>query len=545
MSNVTSKCGRGHMRIAIVIAAVLLMPLVADAQYYHNLGPIDTLTTGAADDASPSIEHGWFEIPPGSYTWLVFTRTVGGSSLVCGMRHKAPDLAWPQSITPISAFHPPGKVRRPGAAASQYYVEDSASQTFDRRSFRVAAWEQQVSGVWNIWYSASADETTWTAPVALTNDSLDNTDVQVRMLRDSTIVVAWRRGAQLLGTHLTPHASSGPVALATSSDPAFEYDTALHWEGLNILWTSREQAGSQVVAWRRLLSSSSMADSLTPPDTLDIPRTIGSPVMVPWYWSSQPLLMFEADENGTSDVFGWSSDSWPGFTNLSDDPESNDRNPATAFCPIVTLRKGNARQWITLDVSVFERQARGDSSLVFWPGDYLGSDTVRSEGHNRNAAVGTGFFPAGNGYFYYPVVWESNRTGRNHLYGTFVQSIFASVDDPVTQPATFELDQNYPNPFNGETVILLRMSPGGGTSGTASVPARSAGTAGSHVTLNVYDLLGQRVASIYDGPLGPGPHQFTWAPHGLASGMYICRVAVSETGTGPHAIRQIKMLHLR
>ena len=251
--------------------------------------------------------------------------------------------------------------------------------------------------------------------------------------------------------------------------------------------------------------------------------------MVPWYWSSQPWLMFESDENGSSDVFGWSSDSWPGFSNLSDDPESDDRNPGAAFCPIITLRKGDARAWMTLEVSVFERRAQGDSSLVFWPGDYRGSDTVRSEGHNRDVTISPGFFPAGDGYFYYPVTWESNRTGRQHLYGAFVQSLFADVDAPVTQPEEFTLEQNYPNPFNGETLISLRMPVTG--SGT--------GYGRSRVSIRIYDLLGRLVSSVYDGPLGPGPHTFPWRPRGLATGTYICRVSAAG------AIRHVRILYVR
>ncbi|HAV22765.1 MAG TPA: hypothetical protein DCX46_04580, partial [Bacteroidetes bacterium] len=65
--------------------------------------------------------------------------------------------------------------------------------------------------------------------------------------------------------------------------------------------------------------------------------------------------------------------------------------------------------------------------------------------------------------------------------------------------------QNYPNPFNPSTMIGFNL------------PVESA------VRLEVYNVLGQRVAILRDGPLGPGFHQVEWNQR-IDSGVYYYRI---------------------
>jgi hypothetical protein len=119
-----------------------------------------------------------------------------------------------------------------------------------------------------------------------------------------------------------------------------------------------------------------------------------------------------------------------------------------------------------------------------------------------------------------------------------------SVRDDRGQPDAFACD-SYPNPFNGETVMCVTMPSTGGTFGTPAGTGRGARVDGSRVTIDVYDLLGRQVGSVYDGPLGPGSHRFAWAPRGLASGVYVCRVTAAGSASPAGAVRLIKMLYLR
>ncbi len=73
----------------------------------------------------------------------------------------------------------------------------------------------------------------------------------------------------------------------------------------------------------------------------------------------------------------------------------------------------------------------------------------------------------------------------------------------IAQAATsFLLHQNYPNPFNPSTTIRFEIVERG------------------HVTLRVYDLLGNQVAELANETLDPGAYSTEFNAVGLASGVY-------------------------
>ncbi len=87
-----------------------------------------------------------------------------------------------------------------------------------------------------------------------------------------------------------------------------------------------------------------------------------------------------------------------------------------------------------------------------------------------------------------------------------------SVDNPPDGlPTRIELAQNYPNPFNPTTTInfaLARKGP---------------------VVLEVFNLLGQRVATLVNEVLPPGVHSVTYDGNSVASGLYLYRLTTGET----------------
>jgi hypothetical protein len=84
------------------------------------------------------------------------------------------------------------------------------------------------------------------------------------------------------------------------------------------------------------------------------------------------------------------------------------------------------------------------------------------------------------------------------------ESTVSSVDNEL--PQGYALEQNYPNPFNPTTTISFAL-------GKAS-----------NVKLTVYNLLGQKVATLIDSRLAAGAHTVLFDASKLSSGVYIYRL---------------------
>lgn len=86
----------------------------------------------------------------------------------------------------------------------------------------------------------------------------------------------------------------------------------------------------------------------------------------------------------------------------------------------------------------------------------------------------------------------------------YVQSTTVSVGSTNFElPETFSLSNNYPNPFNPTTQISY------------SVPRSG------HLSLRIYNLLGEEVATLFDGVRAAGNYVATFDARGLASGVYL------------------------
>lgn len=73
-------------------------------------------------------------------------------------------------------------------------------------------------------------------------------------------------------------------------------------------------------------------------------------------------------------------------------------------------------------------------------------------------------------------------------------------------PKGFALEQNYPNPFNATTTLRFNL------------------LATAQVSLDIFDLGGRRVQTVYNGMLGSGNHSFPWTCANCASGTYVVRL---------------------
>ncbi len=96
-----------------------------------------------------------------------------------------------------------------------------------------------------------------------------------------------------------------------------------------------------------------------------------------------------------------------------------------------------------------------------------------------------------------------------------------TVEADNNVPAEFELAQNYPNPFNPSTKIKYTIP----TSPLNPSPSQGEGQGERFVTLKVYDILGNEVAVLVNEEQTPGKYEVVFDAAGLASGVYIYRLA--------------------
>ncbi len=77
-------------------------------------------------------------------------------------------------------------------------------------------------------------------------------------------------------------------------------------------------------------------------------------------------------------------------------------------------------------------------------------------------------------------------------------------------PGSFQLEQNYPNPFNPSTSIAFTLPES------------------AHVTLEVFNIQGQHMATLVNSTMNAGAHTVNFNASQMASGLYLYRL---QTGS--------------
>jgi hypothetical protein len=110
---------------------------------------------------------------------------------------------------------------------------------------------------------------------------------------------------------------------------------------------------------------------------------------------------------------------------------------------------------------------------------------------------------------------EAQPDNANHFYSAtlYIEKEGNSIENINDAPRQITLSQNYPNPFNPTTNINF------------SLPEMA------DLRLDVYNVLGQRVATLANGTFTAGTHTVQFDASRLASGLYIYRLQAGKFST--------------
>ncbi len=101
-------------------------------------------------------------------------------------------------------------------------------------------------------------------------------------------------------------------------------------------------------------------------------------------------------------------------------------------------------------------------------------------------------------------VTVTNGAGLSATCDPVISRLSAAV------PEAFGLKGNYPNPFRNQTTVAFDVAE----------PMQ--------VSIEVYDVLGRKVATLVDKELAPSTYQIKWSASGLPSGMYVYRMRAGD-----------------
>ena len=489
-------------RIALLL---LLTSVTVCAQWSAT---VTAVTSGNFDDVNPRVDHAGLNAAPlgGTYgfqsaeEWLVFERWAGGSDAIAAVRFSGSALRWDTTVVTIS----PAKV-----GSAQKYPDVCTS----RNGTSLAAWQEEPGGVWNIYYSlCRVDSGNWSTPAALTNDTVSNTNVEVRALSDSSFVLLWKTRSAILSSIYVGGTFSPIDTLVQSNTDSTDYDFA----GNQLVWTEKSNSDYRYC----LISTVENLEysSLAPPDTVACGGDMSNPRFVV-SGSADKTFTFDLYSNGRYSAW-WSS--YPMVTGYTPEEFAGDMGSsylhavfyAPAYLTSAQTRLEKTGQLATFNFYAWERQTASDTSVIFYNSDL---DSVQQ---GSNPSISTLTFPVGGRTSLGFVAWQSDRSGRSHMYSKSFLWTQTGIYGPPSPVSSYILSQNYPNPFNPSTAISYKLS------------------AVSDITLRVYDVLGREVATLVDGRQNPGTHTAVFDGSKFASGVYFYRLE----SPGANLVRKMVLL---
>lgn len=483
---------------------MVLLTIFVSVTGHATTGSADSLTSGAGNEYNPSISRASRFRQTSQTEWLIYERQTNDSSFIVVKKYNQTALAWEPNEIIISRAAAVEIQRRPDICSNG--------------NISLAAWQRKTKGGEHIQYSTYSMTTqAWTSPQYLTNDTLTNENVRIQPTPiDSQYVLAWQNKNIIRSRMIPSGQGKKNDTIAISNDTATTFDLGVNTQspyfGAIVYSITTGTVKSAVVA----TFNTDTAISVFRSDTLKLARSVVRPRFVQDPNTTWSIIFEAAETGGVAANIYWCSINWsgPSYDMAITDARAGDVGFANArllfyHIPVIT-KSGASISGRTNFVLVTEcgPSAGSTDNGYFIINQYNRTDSIVSIGYNRNPVIGGRHYsPTFYSKFVVPIVWESNRSGKTHLYGMNSAPLYyTGVEARSAVPATFALQQNFPNPFNPTTRIDFTLP------------------SASMVSLKIYDMMGREVASIVSEELSAGTHSRQWDASAMPSGMYFYRM---------------------
>ncbi|HSL88706.1 MAG TPA: T9SS type A sorting domain-containing protein [Ignavibacteriaceae bacterium] len=135
-----------------------------------------------------------------------------------------------------------------------------------------------------------------------------------------------------------------------------------------------------------------------------------------------------------------------------------------------------------------------------------------------------------NGSYFWKVkafTSDSTFTFSNTL--NFIVDIPTGINESKSQFYEFRLEQNYPNPFNSKTIIEFVIPiPTSREKNLKDFSSQAPRNDNMMVTLKVYNILGNEVATLVSSLQQPGNYEVEFDGSNLSSGVYLYKIQIGE-----------------
>lgn len=153
-------------------------------------------------------------------------------------------------------------------------------------------------------------------------------------------------------------------------------------------------------------------------------------------------------------------------------------------------------------ISVFPGKLLSQNSAVRWSTFDMGFAMSVSSNTVVMSAIGQGFVGT--------IQQGNTRIESGVLADTSIRRTIISTVKEQWVPITYLLGQNFPNPFNPSTSIEYVLPNG------------------SFVSLKIYNVIGEEVATLVSDVKSPGIYKAEWRGDGFSSGVYFYRLQAGE-----------------